>query len=80
MFEGNLNSSNTKTTWAQPSGLSLGELGRKPVVYVADSESSSVRAIDLTNRNAVPVAGATDNEGDLYAFGDQDGSGYEARL
>ena len=85
MFEGNFNSSNTKTRWAQPSGLALGELTnpgttKKPVIFVADSESSSIRALDLTNRNAVPVAGANENDGDLYAFGDVDGQGYDAKL
>ena len=47
---------------------------------MADSESSSIRALDLSNRNAVPVAGASENVSDLYAFGDIDGTGYEAKL
>ena len=70
MLEGNLNSSHSRTTWAQPSGLTIGKLNKKPVVFVADSESSSVRALELTYRKALPIAGASQREDDLFAFGD----------
>lgn len=57
--------------FAQPSGLCLDG----GVLYVADSESSAVRAVD-------PVSGATRTlvgEG-LFTFGDADGRGAEVRL
>jgi DNA-binding beta-propeller fold protein YncE len=60
--------------FAQPSGLALmdGEL------YVADAETSSIRAIsDLDGRPRVrTVCGA----GDLFGFGDRDGAGPAAEL
>ena len=78
--EGNLNSTHTRTTWAQPSGLTIGQLNNEPVLFVADSESSSVRAVGLESRRTLPVVGATADENDLFAFGDTDGQGYSARL
>lgn len=59
---------------AQPSGLAL--LGES--LYVADSEISSVRAID--DLNARPVVRTVCGSGDLFGFGDRDGRGEEALL
>jgi len=57
--------------FAQPSGLaSDGER-----LYVADSESSSIRAIDLRTEAVTTVAGARDEPRDLFHFGDEDGVG-----
>lgn len=46
-----------KWEWAQPSGLSLGVIKDKVEIYVADSESSCVRAINMktlsSSRNVV---------------------------
>ena len=50
---------------AQPSGLSL----QNDVLYVADSESSGVRAIDLRTRRVYTLAGGPG----LFDFGDQVG-------
>ncbi|MFL5313442.1 MAG: thioredoxin-like domain-containing protein [Myxococcales bacterium] len=50
---------------AQPSGLSL----QNDVLYVADSESSGVRAIDLRTRRVYTVAGGPG----LFDFGDKVG-------
>jgi len=85
--ERNQNGSTALTTsWAQPSGLALlnprsmagAESG---VLVVADSESSSVRALDLSTGGASPLAGGdpffSDN---LFRFGDQDGAGADALL
>ncbi|KAF6152869.1 hypothetical protein GIB67_011340 [Kingdonia uniflora] len=77
-FERNLNgSSNTSTSFAQPSGISL-----SPDImeaYVADSESSSIRALDLTTGGTRLLAGGdpvfSDN---LFRFGDNDGIGSDA--
>merc|ERR1739848_784226 len=43
------------TSWAQPSGLSLSSSGN--TMYVADSESSSVRSLDLTSGSSNAEAG-----------------------
>jgi outer membrane protein assembly factor BamB len=60
--------------FAQPSGLALMD----GVLYVADAETSSIRAIsDLEGRPSVrTVCGA----GDLFGFGDRDGAGPAAEL
>src|SRR5207302_5754961 len=50
---------------AQPSGLSL----QNDVLYVADSESSGVRAIDLRSRKIYTLAGGPG----LFDFGDKVG-------
>jgi sugar lactone lactonase YvrE len=59
------------SAWAQPSGLSA----RGGTLYVADSETSAVRAVDLARGEVRTLVG----EG-LFDFGDADGEGEEARL
>lgn len=61
---------------AQPSGLAL--VGRRLVF--ADSESSSVRAVELDGGRVVTLAGASPIPQDLFAFGDADGRGMAAKL
>lgn len=59
--------------FAQPSGLATD--GKR--LFVADSEISAIRAVDL------PAAGASVRTlagGDLFDFGDRDGPGLSARL
>ena len=59
-------------TFAQPSGLALDG----NTLYVADAEANIIRALDLPPGNAVTtIAG-----GDLFKFGDEDGTGDAARL
>ena len=58
--------------FAQPSGLALSQ----DVLYVADSESNIVRAIDLPPVNQVRTLAG----GDLFEFGDRDGRGDDVRL
>ncbi|XP_057439055.1 protein SUPPRESSOR OF QUENCHING 1, chloroplastic isoform X2 [Lotus japonicus] len=79
-YERNLNgSSSTSTSFAQPSGLSLSR--DLTEIYVADSESSSIRAVDLKTGGSRLLAGGdpvfSDN---LFKFGDQDGIGSEVLL
>ena len=69
-----------EATFAQPSGLaidpstSLGASGS--TLFVADAESNTIRAVELPPINTVKtIAG-----GDLFDFGDQDGSGDAVRL
>ena len=61
-----------EAAFAQPSGLATD--GRK--LYVADSESNIIRAIDLNEGGEVRTLAG----GDLFEFGDRDGRGDEVRL
>lgn len=56
--EGNYNSTAFKSTWAQPSGITRGNWNGSDYYYVADSESSAIRAIACSNAEAKPVVGA----------------------
>ena len=63
-------------SWAQPSGLSAGPAG----VYVADSESSSVRLMDAASGGARLLAGGDASYADnLFRFGDRWVSGFQGR-
>lgn len=57
--------------FAQPSGLATD--GER--LFVADSESSAIRAIDLRTEEVTTLAGARDEPRDLFHFGDDDGVG-----
>ncbi|MGI9166348.1 MAG: thioredoxin-like domain-containing protein [Pyrinomonadaceae bacterium] len=57
--------------FAQPSGVTTD--GKK--LYVADSESNIIRSIDLVDGKVETLVG-----GDLFEFGDVDGSGDDVRL
>jgi DNA-binding beta-propeller fold protein YncE len=61
-----------EAAFAQPSGLSLHD----STLYVADSESNIIRAIALPPSNDVRTLAG----GDLFEFGDKDGSGDDVRL
>jgi hypothetical protein len=63
-----------QAAFAQPSGLALldGSL------YVADSEISSIRAID--DLDGEPTVRTVCGSGELFGFGDRDGVGAEALL
>ncbi|KAL5783728.1 hypothetical protein ACOSP7_008757 [Xanthoceras sorbifolium] len=79
-FERNLNgSSSTSTSFAQPSGMSLSPDFTE--IYIADSESSSIRALNLKTGGSRLLAGGdpvfSDN---LFKFGDHDGIGSEVLL
>ncbi|CAH1987526.1 unnamed protein product [Acanthoscelides obtectus] len=64
--------------FAQPSGLALSLKNRE--VYIADSESSSIRRLSLVDGKVTPVVGGDKNPNNLFAFGDKDGAIYEAKL
>ena len=57
--------------FAQPSGMA----SDGKTLYVADSESNIIRAIDLAGGTVKTLVG-----GDLFEFGDVDGSGDDVRL
>jgi thiol-disulfide isomerase/thioredoxin len=60
-----------KSGFAQPSGMATD--GK--TLYVADSESNIIRAIDIAEDTVKTLVG-----GDLFEFGDVDGSGDDVRL
>ncbi|GMR08660.1 MAG: thioredoxin-like domain-containing protein [Gammaproteobacteria bacterium] len=61
-------------TFAQPSGLTVGEyLGHN--LYVADSETSAIRCIRLRDGHVTTLIGSG-----LFDFGDKDGPAKDARL
>ena len=58
-----------EATFAQPSGLALAG----GTLYVADSETSSIRAV--TGLGGAPQVRTVAGRGDLFGFGDRDGAG-----
>lgn len=64
--------------FAQPSGLTLNR--EKKEVYVADSESSTVRKLSLTDGKVSEIVGGDRNPLNLFAFGDADGEKTLAKL
>ena len=60
-----------KSGFAQPSGMAANGMQ----LYIADSESNIIRAIDLTAGEVRTLVG-----GDLFEFGDVDGTGDDVRL
>lgn len=67
-----------QASFAQPSGLCL--LRNAHELFIADSESSSIRKMSLTSGKVTAVVGATNNPMNLFAYGDIDGERYSARL
>jgi sugar lactone lactonase YvrE len=64
------------SSFAQPSGLATdGSL-----LYVADSESSTVRSLPLNGRGEVKTVVGLAERDNLFNFGDVDGSGDKVRL
>ncbi|KAF7278869.1 NHL repeat-containing protein 2 isoform X2 [Rhynchophorus ferrugineus] len=64
--------------FAQPSGLALCE--NRKEIYIADSESSSIRRMSLVDGKVTPVVGGDRNPNNLFAFGDKDGVLFDAKL
>jgi DNA-binding beta-propeller fold protein YncE len=69
--EARLDGSLVESGFAQPSGMAT--VGH--TLYVADSESNIIRAIDTAGGHVKTVVG-----GDLFEFGDVDGTGDDVRL
>src|SRR5690349_3657200 len=69
--EARLDGSLQEAGFAQPSGMAV--IGQ--TLYVSDAESNIIRAIDLANGQVKTLAG-----GDLFEFGDVDGTGDDVRL
>ncbi|CAK1549734.1 unnamed protein product [Leptosia nina] len=66
-------------SFAQPSGLTL-RTGACPEVFIADSESSSIRRLSLATGHVSTLCGGDKNPLNLFAFGDVDDIGVEAKL
>ncbi|XP_022190721.2 NHL repeat-containing protein 2 isoform X1 [Nilaparvata lugens] len=64
--------------FAQPSGVVLA--AHAQCVFVADSESSTVRRLQLADGRVQAVVGATLDRKNLFSFGDVDGKGMDAKL
>lgn len=69
--EARLDGSLLEAGFAQPSGIT----SDGKTLYVADSEANIIRAVDVAARQVRTVVG-----GDLFEFGDVDGSGDDVRL
>ncbi|MGH7202223.1 MAG: thioredoxin-like domain-containing protein, partial [Planctomycetaceae bacterium] len=73
-----LNGPRAQAAFAQPSGFATdGEF-----LYIADSEGSAIRRIALSDGTVTTIAGTSElpRGQSLFTFGDQDGTGNEARL
>lgn len=71
-----------KCTWAQPSGVSFGVgLNDKKELYIADSESSTIRGLNLTDLDSARTCvGGDGSSTNLFCYGDKDGEGISAKL
>ncbi|NXP60776.1 NHLC2 protein, partial [Chloropsis cyanopogon] len=69
-----------KAGFAQPSGLSLALEEPWNCLFVADSESSTVRTISLRDGAVKHLVGGERDPLNLFAFGDVDGAGINAKL
>ncbi|XP_012873182.1 PREDICTED: NHL repeat-containing protein 2 [Dipodomys ordii] len=69
-----------KAGFAQPSGLSLASEDPWSCLFVADSESSTVRTVSLKDGAVKHLVGGERDPMNLFAFGDVDGLGINAKL
>ncbi|CAN0096277.1 unnamed protein product [Lampetra planeri] len=69
-----------KASFAQPSGLSFAPEAGGGCLYVADSESSAVRAVSLRDGAVKALVGGERDPMNLFAFGDVDAKGVDAKL
>ncbi|KAH8272168.1 hypothetical protein KR018_005673 [Drosophila ironensis] len=70
------NSYPQNAAFAQPSGLAMSN----EYLFIADSESSSIRKASLIDGKVMPVVGGDRNPLNLFAFGDIDGKLFHAKL
>jgi DNA-binding beta-propeller fold protein YncE len=70
-LEARMDGKRETAAFAQPSGI----VSDGKTLFVADSESNVIRAIDLQKDTVETLVG-----GDLYVFGDEDGEGDDVRL
>ncbi|GIY70286.1 NHL repeat-containing protein 2 [Caerostris extrusa] len=68
-----------KAGFAQPSGVAYSELC-PGMLFIADSESSTIRSISLINGSVKTVVGGGLDPKNLFQYGDKDGSGLDVKL
>ncbi|XP_054454668.1 NHL repeat-containing protein 2 [Anoplopoma fimbria] len=69
-----------KAGFAQPSGLALAPEEPWGCLYVADSESSTIRTLALKDGAVKLLVGGERDPLNLFAFGDVDGKGVDSKL
>ncbi|XP_019938691.2 NHL repeat-containing protein 2 [Paralichthys olivaceus] len=69
-----------KAGFAQPSGLALAPEEPRGCLFVADSESSTIRTLALKDGGVKLLVGGERDPMNLFAFGDVDGKGVDAKL
>ncbi|XP_035001257.1 NHL repeat-containing protein 2 [Hippoglossus stenolepis] len=69
-----------KAGFAQPSGLALAPEESMGCMFVADSESSTIRTLALKDGGVKLLVGGERDPMNLFAFGDVDGKGVDAKL
>ncbi|XP_072479172.1 NHL repeat-containing protein 2 isoform X2 [Notamacropus eugenii] len=69
-----------KAGFAQPSGLSVASEEPWNCLFVADSESSTIRTVSLKDGAVKHLVGGERDPMNLFAFGDVDGAGINAKL
>ncbi|KAM8876061.1 NHL repeat-containing protein 2 [Synchiropus picturatus] len=69
-----------KAGFAQPSGLAVAPEDPWNCMFVADSESSTIRMLALTDGAVKSLVGGERDPLNLFAFGDVDGKGMDAKL
>ncbi|XP_040572395.1 NHL repeat-containing protein 2 [Lepeophtheirus salmonis] len=67
-----------QASFAQPSGICYYE--EYESIFIADSESSSIRRLNLKDGSVKNVSGGERDPTNLFAFGDVDGKGINAKL
>lgn len=72
------NSYPNNAAFAQPSGLAMDT--KRSELFIADSESSSIRKLSLLDGKVSGVVGGDRNPQNLFAFGDLDGKQFNAKL
>ncbi|XP_055955641.1 NHL repeat-containing protein 2 [Patella vulgata] len=74
------NSYPQKAGLAQPSGVVISHDEEVNSLFIADSESSTIRTISLKDGAVKNLVGGERDPNNLFAFGDVDGKGVEAKL
>uniref|UniRef100_A0A3B1IXV8 NHL repeat-containing protein 2 n=1 Tax=Astyanax mexicanus TaxID=7994 RepID=A0A3B1IXV8_ASTMX len=69
-----------KAGLAQPSALALVPIQPWNCLFIADSESSTIRSVSLSDGAVKHVVGGERDPLNLFAFGDVDGKGIDAKL
>lgn len=76
---GGLRRNGLTVAYSQPEGITM--IPSTNMLVVADSESSSIRLVDIKTGGSISLVGGDPwFEGNLFLFGDRDGSGFAQRI